>query len=274
MLKKVLAFTGVASAFLCLETMPSGARPSVEREAPPAVWVHYELPPGVSRALTHDVHFVGRRVGSGCITSVSGALALNAPGQRMDEIAFDSNTCESIYAVGPVQGFDASRDSLSQKAGTSTQPTACTRVRCGLPGDFTLAFFLKTWYTDPAGWVVSSVRNDVKWTVHNACNVSYDPTAEHSYLWQSGWELRYFEKTSSFSCSYAVSDAKALMQNAIFPTCLAILDVAYTHFPYEHKAVGQPGGATYEFNDYKDSRLGVCDGSLSHHAVWDYETPW
>jgi hypothetical protein len=172
-----------------------------------------------------------------------------------------------MYAVGPIQHPGPSDQAAS--SATSSGPSGANAAVSG--GDPTLAFFMKTFYEDPARIDVTSLRNDVEWTYSGGCDTSYKWKRNATWFTPSGWYLRYANDRPSLSCGNAVSNSDALMENDFFCSPESV----YTHYNYNHEVEGRPNGsAVYSWNDYVDSTFGVCCGLLSHHNTQGFETPW
>jgi hypothetical protein len=221
----------------------------------------------VNPALTTRQEVQGQAAGTGCVFSFTGTITPNSPGREQDEVAFNPATCQAIYAVGPIQhpgqtdrGGGASNNGGSGSAGR---------------GDPTLAFYMKTFYEDPVGIDVTSLRNDVEWTYSGGCNTSYKTKRNATWFTPSGWYLRYVNDNNSFGCSNAIGNSDALMENDVFCPTFNDPESVYTHYNYNHEVDGKPNGtAVYSWNDYVDSTLGICYRLLSHHDTEGFESPW
>lgn len=222
----------------------------------------------VDPALTHEQDVQGQSTGTGCLFTFSGVASPGAPGLERDEVAFDASTCRAIYAVGPIQHPGPP----DRGGGADGNGAAASAGR----GDPTLAFFLKTYYEDPVGIDVSSLREDLEWTYSGGCNTS-DKWKRHAvWFTTSGWYLRYVNDSPSFGCNHAIINSDALMENDVF--CWAAFhdpESVYTHYNYNHELDGRPNGTVvYSWNDYVDSTLGICYRLLSHHNTQGFESPW
>jgi hypothetical protein len=202
--------------------------------------------------------------------SFSGTAAPGSPAVEWDEVAFDPATCAAVYAVGPVQDADGPGDA-SDAAGAGDSPGNSGAHGKPQGVDPTSAFYLKTFYEDPVGIDVTSLRNDVEWTYNYTCNSSYKWKRNAHWYTLSGWFLRYVNDRPSLGCSNAISNSDALMEND--PFCAP--ESVYTHYNYNHEVDGKPNGSVvYSWNDYVDSTFGICYRLLSHHHSQGFETPW
>jgi hypothetical protein len=209
----------------------------------------------------------GQTVATGCLFSFTGTVRPGSPGREQDEVAFNPKTCQAIYAVGPLQHTG----STSRGSGAAGNGSSASGGR----GDPTLAFYMKTFYEDPAGIDVSSLRDDLEWTYSGGCNTSYKWKRDDHWFTPSGWYLRYDNDNPSFGCSNAIANSDALMENDSFCPTFGDPESVYTHYNYNHEVDGKPNGsAVYSWNDYVDSTLGVCYRLLSHHDSEAFETPW
>lgn len=231
-------------------------------------WVTYSLPSGVNPALVTNKLVQGQRAGSGCLFSLTAKVTPGSTGREQDEVAFNPSTCQAVYAVGPIQ--HGANDRGGGATGDHGNAAAAGR------GDPTLAFFMKTFYEDPAGIDVTSLREDLEWTYSGGCNTSDKWKRNATWFTPSGWYLRYVNDSPSFGCNNAVINSDALMENDLFcPTVFHDPESVYTHYNYNHEVIGKPNGsAVYAWNDYVDSTLGLCYRLLSHHDSENFETPW
>lgn len=230
-------------------------------------WVTYPLPADVNPAQTTQQLIQGQTVATGCLFSFTGTVRPGSPGREQDEVAFNPKTCQAIYAVGPLQHTG----STSRGSGAAGNGSSASGGR----GDPTLAFYMKTFYEDPAGIDVSSLRDDLEWTYSGGCNTSYKWKRDDHWFTPSGWYLRYDNDNPSFGCSNAIANSDALMENDSFCPTFGDPESVYTHYNYNHEVDGKPNGsAVYSWNDYVDSTLGVCYRLLSHHDSEAFETPW
>lgn len=276
MLNGLLVRRGVAAAAIVgvMLLLGLGTSPAQAGPGPPLGpgWVTYPLPPGVNPALTTQQQIQGQPVGTGCGFSFTGTATPGAPGREQDEVAFNPTSCQAVYAVGPIQhpgpaeGADNSRGSGAANGGTANAGR----------GDPTLAFYMKTFYEDPAFIDVTSLRNDVEWTyTTGGCNTSYKWKRNATWFTLSGWYLRYVHDSPSLGCNNAISNSDALMENDSFCPTFGDPESVYTHYNYNHEVDGKPNGSVvYSWNDYVDSTLGICYRLLSHHHTQNFETPW
>lgn len=236
-------------------------------------WIFFSLPAGVDPARTtqHLVQGAIDRTGA-CVFANSATANPGFGGHEDDEIAFNSTSCQAVVASGPIQATALPDDSPPIRAA----PNSCIGSPLGLGpncyGGPTKAAYLKTWWTDPPGYVVTSLRDDVEWGYNGSCDVAYTATHKETHLWETGWILDYQDNYTHLSCGAAISNSDAKEENGTFPLCSAVLDTAYTHYNYNHEAVGKPdGSAIWAWNDYADSTLGICYRYLNWHDEYNYE---
>lgn len=223
-------------------------------------WLTYNLPSGVNSSLTTKHTVQGRASGGVCQFTFTGSLAPGAAGFEEDEVAFDPSTCQAVYAVGPIQHPAAAAGELSTSASGATGDAAASG---GDP-----AFYMKTFYEDPVGIDVTSLRNDLEWSYSGGCVRSYKWKRHATWYSPSGWGLNSVGDSPWLNCGSAGSNSHADMENNIF----CAFTNTWTHYYYNHYVKGTPDGvAHYGWND-ADS--GACSGLLSHHYSVGWETPW
>ena len=261
-----LAVSAVIACALALGLGASAASSSAagppSSPGPPG-WVTYRLPADVNASLTTQELVQGQATPTGCVFSFTETLTPGSPGREQDEVAFDPATCQAIYAVGPIQH----RGAEDRGGGAAGNGSAAAAGR----GDPTLAFYMKTFYEDPVGIDVTSLREDLEWSYSGGCNTSDKWKRNAHWFTVSGWYLRYVNDKPSFGCSNAIINSDALMENDAFCSPESV----YTHYNYNHEVDGKPNGSVvYSWNDYVDSTFGVCYRLLSHHRSEGFETPW
>lgn len=263
---RLLAAAAISGA-IALGLGASPAQSSASSATGPG-WVTYPLPAGVDPALTVREQVQGQHVLTGCVFSFTGRATRGTAGREEDEVAFNPATCQAVYAVGPIQHAGQG----DRGAGSAGNGSGASAGR----GDPTLAFFMKTFYEDPVGIDVTSLREDLEWTYSGGCNTSDKWKRNATWYTPSGWYLRYVNDSPSFGCNNAVINSDALMENDLFcPVALNDPESVYTHYNYNHEVIGKPNGtAVYAWNDYVDSTLGLCYRLLSHHNSQNFETPW
>lgn len=116
----------------------------------------------------------------------------------------------------------------------------------------------------------------MEWTYSNGCDTAYLATHAQTYFYESGWISDYQNNYTHLACGAAISNSDALMEND--PFCWAAFgdpEFVYTHYDYNHEAVGKPtGAAVWAWNDYASSTLDVCWRLLSWHHVYGFEAPF
>lgn len=233
-----------------------------------ADWITYPLPPGVNPALTTQQTVQGDRLGSACEFTFSGTLAPGSAGVEGDEVAFNPTTCQALYDVGPIQDSNATTDatnsSTDESSGSLGGGTSC----CA-----TTAAYLKTYWEDPVGIDVTSLRNDVEWNWHyGVCDNWMKWKRRATWYSPSGWVLNWVGDNPSIVCDQARSISHAQMENAPFCFTISGGPPTYTTYYYNHEIWGDPYGIAHY--TYHDVVSGGCTSLLSHHYSAAYETPW
>lgn len=236
-----------------------------------AGWVTYGLPSGVKSSLTTQHMIQGEPNSDGCSFSFAGSFTAGSPGIEEDEVAFNPSTCQAVYATGPVQHVASDvNEGTSSSSGSGPSRGTVTSATTSLAADPTKAYFLRTWYEDPLGIDVTSLRNDVEWSyVPGVCNTSYKWKRHATWYTTTDWYLQAAGDQPSFTCGNAQSNSHADMANGSF---CAPLNTTYTHYYYTHYVWGgYNGNAHYGWHDEK---VGPCSTLLSHHYSVGWETPW
>lgn len=239
------------------------AGPAMASYSPRAAqgWLTYKLPTGVNSALTNNRTVQGQPAGGVCNFTFTGSLGRGARGFEEDEVAFNPSTCQAVYAVGPIQHPQAAAGEVSRSASGASPANAASSG--GDP-----AFYMKTFYEDPVGIDVTSLRNDLEWSYSGGCVRSYKWKRNATWYSPSGWGLNSIGDSPWINCGSAGSNSHADMENNIF----CAFTNTWTHYYYNHYVKGTPDGvAHYGWND-ADS--GACSGLLSHHYSVGWETPW
>jgi hypothetical protein len=225
-------------------------------------WITYEVPPGVNPALTTQHAIQGTHNGEGCDFSFTGSLAPGSPPVEENQVALNPSTCQTIYARGPVQQHGGGGQSASQ-AGEGATTSASGK------NDPTAAAYVKTFYEDPVGIDVTSLRNDVEWGYNGSEDTFYKWKRLATWYEPSGWGLNGVGDSPYLERYAAVSDSHADMENNIFCAGFHV----WTHYYYKHEVWGGIHGvAHYEWNDEDAGAL--CVELLSHHVQYGFETPW
>lgn len=203
--------------------------------------------------------------------SFTGSLAPGSSGVQGDEVAFNPSTCQSVYAVGPIQGSASDTDGAHvQGEGTSSASGGSDgAAEASSASTSTVAFYMKTYYEDPVNKDVTSLRNDVEWNyTYGVCNNWYKWKRHAYWFTASGWQLDAAHDFPYFSCGRAESNSYAYMKNPVF--CAGNTTWNYYYNPH-YVWGGYHGAAHYKWNDDK---AGGCTGLLSHHYTVGWETPW
>lgn len=237
-------------------------------------WVTFPLPAGVNPARTAQHLMQGQSNGTECVFSNTATTSPGFAGQEDDEIALNPNTCEAVVASGPIQAASVASDAPS--AGLIPDVLCGEACGGGGGGGTETAAFTKTWWEDPVGATVTSLRDDVDWVYAGGCDAAYDPKHAQTYLWETGWISDSQNNFTHLDCGAAISNSNAEMQND--PFCLAVFgdpEIVYTHYDYNHEVVGKANGsAVHAWSDYASSTLGGCYKLLSWHDAYGFETPY
>jgi hypothetical protein len=268
-LSSILAL--VASALLVLAWGPSSASAKPDATST-AGWITFPLPAGVNPQLTTRHQIQGTRTAHGCRFSDSGTMSPGSSGREQNEIARNPTTCQAIYAEGPIQ---RSTDSaLSDAYGSAAAEGAESAAEgAGIESkEHTEVFFMKTYYEDPIGIDVTSLREDLEWSYFKKGCITEDRLKRTStWYTTSGWGLDYMKGNPQIACEYAITNSTAKMTNE--PFCFP--ETVWTTYEYNHEIEGKPDGSVrWEWNDEVDSDLGICSNLLSHSHEEDYEEPW
>jgi hypothetical protein len=218
----------------------------------------------------------GERVAPG-VCKYTSTLQL-APGEQAvqeDSIAIDDASCTMTVLRGTpadakqVDGTTQAEGApagWSEKEGGAAAKTASTAqgsdsVTANAAAAVHSAGYYKSYYEDPVGIDVNSVRNNVDWYWNGS--YVYNGYCSYHYGWYStsGWGL----KENNFFCRYEDSQARvrsssyAHFKNGIF---CAFID---THTYYDrNNAIGRRDGYLIgRVNAYKS---GGCTGLLSFHT--------
>jgi hypothetical protein len=213
------------------------------------------------------LQLVGKRTSSGGCAFTS-TLEL-APGEDViqeDTVAVDEKGCTALVVRGKPIADKPEKADRKKSGGAKADEATAERASAGERG---LAVSLAThskgyyqsWFEDPPGIDVNSVRNDVDWYWNGS--YVYNGYCSYSYGWfsASGWGL----KENDFFCRYENSQTQLRsssyvhFKNGIF---CAFID---THTYYERN------NAYGKFNGYLSGQVnwrktGGCTGLLSFHT--------
>jgi hypothetical protein len=222
--------------------------------------------PALLNAVTATLK--GERVAPG-LCKYTSTLKL-APGEQAvqeDSIAIDDSSCTMTVQRGTPAFVidDAGAPGLSEKQGgaaATSAPTAQNSALAVAASAVHSAGYYKSYYEDPVGIDVNSVRNNVDWYWNGS--YVYNGYCSYNYGWYSpsGWGL----KENDFFCRYensqnqVRSSSHVHFKNGIF---CAFID---THTYYDrNNAYGKYNGyLTGTVNAYKQ---GGCTGLLSFHTL-------
>jgi hypothetical protein len=215
--------------------------------------------PPLINPTTHDIQ--GTRVTPNeCAYSLTLTLAPGQRAVREDAVAENQTTCTMRVQRGvPADLTEAPEESGMSVASFSATPTEVSGGPIGTLAVHSKGYH-KSYYEDPVGIDVNSVRNNVDW-VWNGSRVS-NGLCEAHYGWfaGSGWGLH----ENNFFCRYESSQTQlrsssfAHFKNGIF---CAFID---THTYYErNNAYGRANGDLVGTVNARKS--GGCTGLLSFH---------
>jgi hypothetical protein len=253
--------TGVGIALLILIGVPPAAHAALSGDAPPAG----EQPPLVN-PVTATVH--GDRVAPGvCKYTTTLQLAPGEQAVRQDSIAIDDSSCTMTVQRGTPSDVvdDVAGPGFSEKQGGAAPASAATArrsVRAVAASAVHSAGYYKSYYEDPVGIDVNSVRNNVDWYWNGS--YVYNGYCSYHYGWYStsGWGL----KDNNFFCRYenyqtqVRSSSYVHFKNGIF---CAFID---THTYYDrNNAYGKYNG--YLVGTVNAYKQGGCTSLLSFHTL-------
>jgi hypothetical protein len=199
----------------------------------------------------------------GCSFVFSALLSPGQTMQRADEIAYNASTCQVQVAFTngasappepafPSGGSGADSGSVdSQLSGSA--PAAASSIHS--------AGYYKSWFEDPIGLVVNSVKNGTDWHWNRKCVVP-PVSGSFNYWWRSGtgWLLLQNNWQNVYTCAESTSSSYAHFYNPSFcnntPT-----DVVYNRNTVHGEANGDLVGTAHV------SKFGICSPLLSFHAV-------
>jgi hypothetical protein len=223
-------------------------------------------PPPLLNPITLDVK--GKKVGNVCEYSSSLELA---PGQiaiREDSVLFDDATCTmrvqrgvpADIGTGPVDAGPAGQEGGAAADGAAAAPGRSLAGVKRVAATHSAGYY-KSYFEDPVGIDVNSVRNNVDWYWNGS--YVYNGYCSYHYGWYStsGWGLH----ENNFFCRYENSQTQvrsssyAHFKNGIF---CAFID---THTYYDrNNAYGKYNG--YLTGHVNWRKEGGCTGLLSFHA--------
>jgi hypothetical protein len=248
---------GLTAAATALVAVPLTA----SAEAPASDWVATGTAP--AGATIQTVAGTADSAG-GCDFDLSGSLATSETILRMDEIAYSASTCQERVALtsGASAAPEAPDNSQAAVAasGSVTSALAGSTPPPGVAGVRHSAGYLRSWYTDPAGITVNSVRDDTNWHWNGRCVVA-PVFGSFLYTWYnaSGWSLHENNWQNTYSCSQSVSASYAHFYNGVF----CIFD--HTDVWYNRNTVnGESNGRLVGHVRHRKS--GGCNGLLSFHS--------
>ena len=165
--------------------------------------------------------------------------------RRISEITFNpqDNTCDALFEVGaPATGPLPSSGESANLANTSSVSSSGVPIRtddpnAGAAGEdespgqplttTESAGYLKTWWVDPLGLVVNSVKDSTtwKWKSMGHCVTGILGGYNLTWLSGSGWGLLSNSWNNSYNCTQTTSASTVLFDNPVF--CFGITTYAY-----------------------------------------------
>ncbi len=264
------SLTSIASA---IEAPPSnsvldGATRRIPAPAGPDWTIYADAVPVSAKVVTIE----GRKNPDGsCTISDSGSVPPGGLAVRSDEIAFNPITCQSQIARYRLSNEEAAlADDAAEdtaRASSSEESSGSGRNVTGGPGDAASmavsseGAYSRTWYEDPPGIDVTSVRNSTNWTYNGSCVLSQTGRAHYSWFTTSGWSKIGEDFEAGYNCSRSRSSSYARFRNGVF--CLTI----DTYNTYDRNRIfGQEDGG-YNWS-YDATKSGGCTALLSiHHSA-------
>lgn len=240
------------------------ASPAAAADTSSTAWVTYGAVPAGGTVQT--VQGVSDGAG-GCAFNLSASLAPGATSTRVDEVAFNASSCQSQVALTSGASSAAETAEPSNTDATSSGDVV-SPASSGLPqpADVIVAAaaihsagYMKSWYQDPVGLVVNSVRNGTDWYWDRTC-VRPPVFGSYRYTWfsPSGWSLQANNWSNFYSCAQSTSSSYAHFHNGIFCAFIAT-DTYYNRNTVHGQANGTLAGS---INAVKS---GGCIGLLSFH---------
>lgn len=195
-------------------TMPNEPTRTVSPPAGPGWNVYTDSVP-----LSATVSIVeGKKNADGsCTFSASGSVPPGGLAVHSDEIAFNATTCESQVSEYQLSNDEAvAADAAGESEGgkatglTVTESTPSASGAAKGSGVSPLAIgsdgaYSRTWYEDPPGFDVTSVRNSTNWSYNGTCVLSNTARAQYSWIDATGWDLLSDDLNGGFTWSYDVA---------------------------------------------------------------------
>ena len=206
-----------------------------------------------------------KNVDGSCTLSESGSVPPGGLAEHSDEIAFNASTCESQISQYRLSNEEAVvADAVGESTGVAATETeqsgfaAPAPAGVGALATYSEGAYSRTWYEDPPGLDVTSVRNSTNWSYNGSCVLSN--TARANYSWLSGWSKLSSNLNGGYTCARSTSSSYAKFRNGIF--CLTI----DTYNTYDRNNIwGQENGG-YSWS-YNVTKSGGCTALLSvHHS--------
>ncbi len=230
----------------------------------------------IARSPTQIIH--GKPQGDGgCSFSFEGSVELGHSGSGLNEVAYDSKTCQaeiefvpsaSTGGIGPSTGAETSGGGSSgpSKLGAGgIAPAYGGGASCVNPYASNLYYpreaCLRSWMQDPIGLHVTEITNEVQWTPSGGCATNGRSYASYyeGHYGPSGWFLIGNSWQPSFTCQAVTSKSDMSWLNTLF--CAT----TWTYVGISQYIKGLPsGGYTWSVSWTKS---GLCQGLLSFHAV-------
>jgi hypothetical protein len=195
--------------------------------------------------------------------------------KRLDELARDLTTCESLFAVTPLSPQEAKsrptglgqlgQQSARTASTGSVAPTNSARGAGVKPNTvYYDGAYIYAWWEDPVGITVNSLESDLWWYEDGSCASLGDWYGNSTWYTPSGWSRDYaYSNGGQNGCEYAYDNTTAHFYNHSF-CAFSSTDTYY----YQDEVDGwYDGSFTVEWNT---NTLGSCSYLLSVHEQWGY----
>lgn len=134
-----------------------------------------------------------RQQDGACLLRHSGTMSPGEQPLQTDEVAHNSDTCESLYAeyritVDEARSLEIAEDGEGQTSSTADSAGE-SRSDVQTLGTGQRDAYSRTWYEDPPGIDVTSVKNSVSWIYNYSCVTASTGGYKYSWYTPSGWSL-------------------------------------------------------------------------------------
>lgn len=253
------AFALAAASLLVVGLLPG----AVSAADTSSGWTDYSDAPADSTVETIQGTSDGA---GGCILNLSASLSPGQDYTRADEIAFNSSTCQSkiAFSHGSTAPAEPAEPTDTTTSSSGLVPTTSSSSKITASTDATLATtyrsigYMKSWYQDPVGLVVNSVKDTTDWYWNRICATGRYGSYYYTWYSPSGWQLKENNFQNYYTCYQTTVSSYAHFRNGIF--CFTI----DTHTYYDRNTVhgrydGWLLGNVYAY------KSGGCTSLLSFH---------